>query len=155
MNSYKKAKKIILNDEDLSDFVGSRSEELIEKAEKVLNISITGSYRDFLLSFGAGNYGSQEIYGVIDDDFENSSVPDAIWYTLSERKECNLPENLLVIYDTGSGDLFCLDFDKKNLENEPEVISFVPGVDLNKQKYEVIAPTFGQFLLEIINQELE
>ncbi len=39
---------------------------------------------DYLKTFGAGNFGAQEIYGIINADFENSSVPDAIWYTLTE-----------------------------------------------------------------------
>ena len=61
-------------------------------------------------------------------DFENSSVPDAIWYTLTERRETNLPSNLLVIYDTGSDEFFCLDFNQYDYKGEPRVVSFLPGV---------------------------
>lgn len=111
-------------------------------------------YLDYLQTFSAGNFGAQEIYGIISADFENSSVPDAIWYTLSERKEINLPSNLLVIYDTGSDELFCLDFNQLDYKGEPKVVSYVPGVELENQTYEIIANDFGDFLLDLVKQEI-
>lgn len=153
MEAYNQAKKIILSNAELSDFVGPRSRELIIQAEEKLGLKFTGSYLDFLLSFGAGNFGSQEIFGIISSDFENSSVPDAIWYTLTERRESNLPNNLLIIHDTGSDEVFCLDFNKID-NNETKVVSFFPGVDLDKQKYEIIANDFGDFLLDLVKREL-
>ena len=110
INSYKKAKQIVLHEEEIADFVGSRPSKLISLAEEKLALKFTGSYLDFLQTFGAGNFGAEEIFGIIHDDFENSSVPDAIWYTLTERMESEMPEKLLVIDDTGSDELFCLDF---------------------------------------------
>lgn len=151
LETYQEAKTIILGNKEKGYFIGPRSDELITSAQERLGITFTGLYLDFLKSFGAGNFGSQEIYGIIGDDFENSSVPDAIWFTLTERNEINLPENLLVIYDTGMGQLLCLDF---NQPIEPTVVQFVPGVDLDKQTYEVVAKDFGDFLLELVNQEL-
>lgn len=112
------------------------------------------SYRDFLFNFGAMSFGAEEFYGIVREDFDNSRVPDAIWYTLVERKEAQLPSNLLVIYDTGSEELFCLDFSKLSSEGEPAVVVFVPGVDLEYQKYEVISGDFGEFLLQKVNLEL-
>ena len=135
-------------------FAGQRSEELISLAEAALGLKFTGAYREFLKNYGAGNFGAQEVYGVVTDDFENSSVPDGIWYTLTEREEISLPNNLLVIYDTGSDELYCLDFQRMNSDNEPVIVSFVPGVDLNKQEYELIANDFGDFLLDMVNREI-
>ncbi len=110
VETYQKAKLIINDNEDLADFIGGQSNELIKMAEEKLDFKFTGLYLDYLQTFGVGNFGAQEIYGIINDDFENSSVPDAIWYTLTERKEINLPNNLLVIYDTGSDELFLFRF---------------------------------------------
>jgi antitoxin YobK len=110
---------------------------------------------DFLKTFGAGNFGSQEIYGIVHDDFENSSVPDAIWCTLTERKEIDLPHHLLIIYHTGFEEFFCLDFSQQDTYGEPPVVAFVPGVDNDKQQYEVIAKDLGDFLLYLINLEQE
>ena len=123
-------------------------------AEVKLGLTFTGLYLDYLQTFGAGNFGAQEIYGIINADFENSSVPDAIWYTLTERRETNLPSNLLVIYDTGSDELFCLDFNQLDNNGEPRVVSFLPGVRLESQTYEVIANDFGDFLLDLVKQEI-
>ncbi|MGE7184041.1 SMI1/KNR4 family protein [Peribacillus sp. NPDC006672] len=154
VEAYQKAKQIILNDDDIADFIGGRSTELINLAEEKLGLRFTGLYLDYLQTFGAGNFGAQEIYGIISADFENSSVPDAIWYTLTERKEINLPSNLLVIYDTGSDELFCLDFNQLDDKGEPKVVSFVPGVELESQTYEKIANDFGDFLLDLVKQEI-
>ncbi|GIN09164.1 hypothetical protein J1TS1_33090 [Shouchella clausii] len=154
VETYQKAKEIILDEEEIADFVGGRTEELINLAEEKLGLKFTGLYLDYLKTFGAGNFGAQEIYGIIDADFENSSVPDAIWYTLTERKEIRLPDNLLVIYDTGSDELFCLDFNQRADNGEPKVVSLVPGVDLESQTYEIIANDFGDFLLDLVKQEV-
>ncbi len=154
VETYQKAKQIIQANEDMADFIGERTNELIKLAEEKLGVKFTGLYLDYLQTFGAGNFGAQEIYGIINDDFENSSVPDAIWYTLTERNEINLPNNLLVIYDTGSDELFYLDFTQLDEKGEPKVVSFVPGIDLERQRYEIIAQDFGDFLLDLVMQEV-
>lgn len=154
LDNYKKALKIMNDNKNICHFAGPRSEELINLAEETLGLKFSPLYRDFLRQFGAGNFGSQEIYGVIDEDFENSSIPDAIWFTLTERREINLPRNLLVIYDTGGEEYYCLDFNKRNKHNEPAVVSFIPGQELQAQKYEVIAEDFGDFLLNLVSKEI-
>ena len=154
VENYQKAKLIIQINEDMAGFIGGRTNELIKLAEAKLGVKFTGLYLDYLQAFGAGNFGAQEIYGIINDNFENSSVPDAIWYTLTERKEINLPNNLLVIYDTGSDELFCLDFNQLDEKGDPKVISFVPGIELESQSYEIIANDFGDFLLDLVMQEV-
>lgn len=150
LENYNKALKIIENNKKMCHFAGPRSEKLLTFAEETLGIEFSPLYRDFLKRFGAGNFGSQEIYGVIDEDFENSSVPDAIWFTLTEREEGGFPSNLLVIYDNGE-ELFCLDNNKRNLYNEPAIVSYIPGQDLHLQLFETIAEDFGDFLLDLVN----
>ena len=154
IETYEEAKQMILNNDDIADFVGGCTIDLINLAEEKLGLKFTGLYLDYLQTFSAGNFGAQEIYGIISADFENSSVPDAIWYTLSERKEINLPSNLLVIYDTGSDELFCLDFNQLDYKGEPKVVSYVPGVEFENQTYEIIANDFGDFLLDLVKQEI-
>ncbi|GGB61063.1 hypothetical protein GCM10011409_42930 [Lentibacillus populi] len=147
---YILAKNVILANEELCDFVGPRSEELIDQAEQKLGFKL-GSYLDFLTSFGAGNFGAEEIFGIISK--ENSSVPDAVWYTLTERKEGELPNILLVIYETGGDEVFCLDFN--NIKNgEPKVVSFITGIDIRNQSFEIIADNFGELLLNLVKQEI-
>jgi len=154
VKNYQKAKETILNEEEIADFVGGRADELISLAEEELGLKFTGLYLDYLKTFGAGNFGAQEIYGIIDENFESSSVPDAIWYTLTERKKINLPDNLLAIYDTGSDEIYCLDYSNLDNNGEPKVVAFVPGVDLESQTYEIIANDFGDFLLDLSREEV-
>ena len=109
-----------------------------------------------MLNFGAMSFGSEEFYGIVREDFDNSRVPDAIWYTLVERKQVAMPSNLLVVYDTGNEELFCFDFTKLASEGgAPAVVVFVPGVvDLGYQKYEVISNDFGELLLQRVKLAL-
>lgn len=153
--TYQKAKKIILKNEDSATFHGEKSIDLIAKAEAAVGLKFTGTYLDFLKTFGAGNFGSEEVYGIIDDDFENSSVPDAIWYTLTLRKSVNFPDHFLVIYDTGTGDVFCLDYNNTDSNGEPKIVAIDPGYALKNQTLELIADNFGDFLLELVEEELE
>lgn len=120
LENYQKAKEIIIDEADIADFVGGCNEGLINLAGGKLGLNFTGLYFDYLKTFGAGNFGAQVIYGIIGSDFENSSVPDAIWFTLTERREINLPNNLLVIYDTGSDEIFCLDYNQLDDNGERE-----------------------------------
>lgn len=84
MNEYQMAIKIMAENDKLCDFVGEIDDDIIKKAEKTLGTIFPELYRAFISAFGAGNYGSQEIYGIIEGDFINSGVPDAIWLTLKE-----------------------------------------------------------------------
>lgn len=151
---YEAAIRLIEDNADLLTCIGTRPKELIQKAEERLGLSFPMSYKEFLLKFGAMSFGAEEIYGIVREDFDNSRVPDAIWFTLVERKQVNLPNHLLVIYDTGSEELYCLDFSRLNSESEPAVVVFVPGVDLEYQRYEVISSDFGEFLLRRIKWDL-
>jgi antitoxin YobK len=152
---YEKALKLIETGKEITCFIGGASDILIKNAEKRLNLSFSKIYKDFLLRFGAMSFGTEEFYGIVNENFDNSRIPDAIWYTLEERKKVNLPDHLLVFYDTGSEELFCLDFNKLNFDGEPKVVVFVPGVDLQYQSYEVISNDFGEFLLQKVKLELE
>lgn len=152
--NYNKAIKVINDNKEDCFFAGKRSEELVLKAEEALGIKFSAQYRKFVLGYGAGSIGAQEIYGVVDDDFDNSSIPNGIWFTLIERQEVQMPENLLVICDAGSDEFFCLDFSKVSKEGEPPIVVFVAGVDNEYQTYEIIAEDFGNYLLQVVEQEL-
>jgi len=39
-------------------------------------------------------------------------------------------------------------YNNLNDEEEPKVVSFIPGLDLEDQTYEIIANDFGDFLLD-------
>lgn len=94
--------------EDVCDVGTPASEELINKAERFLQVTFPQDYRDFLSRWGTLGIGPLEYYGIIGDDFESSSAPDAIWYTNRKRQTAGLPHELIVLNDSGDS-LYCLD----------------------------------------------
>lgn len=154
MKEYKQAVEIMNQYVELMDFVGPRSESLIAAAEKALEIRFPATYRRFLSEYGAGAFGSDEIYGIIDADFEKSAVPDAIWFTLLERKNWGLSSNLIAIYDADDGELFCLNVEKMPSEEAP-IITYQPAYPPEEQRLEIIAKDFGEFLLQIAQRQVD
>lgn len=154
IESYNKAKEIIEANEELVDDFGEMQESLITKAQKELGVDFPDEYKYFLSDFGALTFGSIEIYGVFKEDFENSGVPDAVWATLNERKLVNMPQYLVVIYNTGMGELLCLNFRDLNDNQEPKVTSYFAGFDESAQKHEVLYESFGDFILDMVKEEI-
>jgi hypothetical protein len=58
---------------------------------------------------------------------------------------------MVVIYNDGAGDLFCLDCGQPTAE--APVVTFQPGAPPEQQRREVIAKDFGRFLLELVRAE--
>ena len=146
MADYERAKVIISANRAKASFVGPRTEELILKAESALALRFPETYRQFLLDYGAGNFGPAEFYGVIDEDWQDSTVPDGVWYTLRERRQSGTPADLIVVGDTGTGDLYVVDVSE---ENGP-VYVVDPGRSMASR--ERVAFDFGQFFLQRIQQ---
>ncbi|NKZ20455.1 hypothetical protein HF992_06295 [Streptococcus ovuberis] len=76
-----------------------------------------------------------------------------VWLTLLERKVSNLPEDLVIIYAVGNGELFCFNYNKLNVNGEPTIVSFTPNKNITE--YEIVYDSFGDFLLDCITRELE
>src|SRR5262249_46923832 len=95
IDAYEEAAQIIRSNPDKGRFIGPRDASVVEAAEAAIGRPFPSTYRRFVSELGAGNFGPFEVFGVIDADFEDSSVPDGIWYTLTERED-GMPENLVV-----------------------------------------------------------
>lgn len=151
IRNFEEALEFLRNNESGKVFFsGAKSEELLSKAEEALSLKFSPMYRKFLSEFGAGSCGPVEFLGLIDEDFEDSCVPDGIWYTLNERQSSNLPNKLIVIYETGDGDLYCQDYSNID-EFEPKIVVYSPGSNIQNQTYEVVANNFGDFLTAKLN----
>lgn len=155
MSSYSQAKILIHEYKDLVDHFGGASSELIAMGETKLGVQFPSDYRKFLLEYGALTFGAAEIYGVFTEDFENSGVPDAVWATLDERRVVKMPTNLVMIYNTEMGEILCLNYRELNTNQEPKITSYFPGFAESVQKNEVLYNSFGDFLLDIVEGELE
>jgi hypothetical protein len=146
MSDYEQAVALLRENDDEADFVGPRSAELIQRAEVALGLRFPPTYRRFLSEYGAGNIGGTEIYGVIDDDFETSSVPDAIWLNLTHPRE-----GLFVFYAVGEGTEFCLDTSRTAPDGEMPVVAVAPGDEGGREE---VAQDFGIALLMLVSEEL-
>lgn len=141
----------LIGEEDLADFVGARPDDVVVAAEAALGVRFPSSYRQFVSTLGAGSFGSFEIYGVIAEPFDGP-VPDGVWATLDERAEpSNLPPSMIVIGADGMGGTYVLDTAKGA---EPPVEVWNGGSSRPGDKLERVAPTFGDFLLNAIRDEL-
>ena len=151
---YQSAVELMQQHTDLMDFVGPRPNETLLAAEKALGLKFPLVYRHFLLEYGAGGFGGEEIYGIINPEFENSGVPDAIWYTLESRGRIKLPHDYIVIYSVGNGEIFCSDL-TASYDDKAPVVAFEPGLPIKLQNHEVIAQDFGEFLLQRVREEID
>ena len=69
MQDYEAAVARMLEHPAEMDFVAPRDETLVARAEDATGQRFPPTYRRFLRDFGAGAFGSQELYGIVDDDF--------------------------------------------------------------------------------------
>lgn len=145
------AMDIIFANPNQGFFVGPRDSNLIAKAESALGGALPPTYREFVRRLGAGGFGSCEIYGVIDDEFEHSAVPNGVWLTLNERRESGLPKELFIVGSTGDGDYYCLEM--RNGQESP-VIVYRPGLPMHQQAREKVAEDFGEFFLGCVREQV-
>jgi len=142
----------------MCDFVGPRDEETIRAGERALGLRFPPTYRRFIGEYGCGNFGSEEIYGIIHQDFEHSGVPDAIWQTLRLRARMAVASHHVVVNKLGNGELACLDLSATGDDPsaEPPVIAGWPGELAEAgRRVEVLAPDFGAFLLDLVRQRIK
>ena len=77
MRDYDQALDLIADHLGNADFA-AQPEEHVSRAEHALGLSFPPSYRRFLRELGAGGVGSEEIYGLINDDFDDVRPPGAV-----------------------------------------------------------------------------
>lgn len=151
MNELEQAFKLIKASTD-ADFHGPQTESLIAKAETALGLHFPPTYRRFVKTFGCGLIPGCEIFGLVNDDFENSGIPDAIWLTLDERRTANAPQSLIFVSDTGDGGYYAIDVSLKTPDGESPVVEWWPGAEGVVGNGRIIASDFGAFLLQQVQE---
>jgi antitoxin YobK len=154
MDDYNAARELIARHDDLADFVGERPDELVAAAEAALGTTFSPTYRAFASELGAGDIAGEEFYGVIDDNFDSSAVPNGIWLTLQEREDSGLPEGLIVVYTDSEGSYYALDSRRPKGSGEHPVALWVPGLSAPDDELEPVADDFGALFLERIEAGL-
>jgi hypothetical protein len=157
MQEFRAAVALMDQSPSLQHFVGRRDEALGQKAEEALGLRFPPSYREFVLTFGAGSFGGTEIYGVIREEFQNSMVPNGIWLTLKYRGTYGMPKPFIIICDDDLGSYFAIDTRRVDEQGESPVVILPVRIDetAGEQELEVDAPDFGSFLLKMVREEIE
>ncbi len=130
-------------------FHGPATEDLILRAEQALGLSFPPTYKKFLSRLGCGSIWGDEFYGLFDEDFEHSTVPNAIWVTLKYRSSIDLPRSLIVVGNTGDGGDYVIDVGEKNSHGESPVLEWWFGYPPAQK---VVAADFGAFLWEAVRR---
>jgi hypothetical protein len=148
MKNYERANELIDEAGD-GDFEGPKPESLVKLAEAALGLQFPPTYRRFLLERGCGDIGGFEVYGLINENFENSSVPDGIWLTLNER-QAGLYPAFVLIGDSGDGGYYAIDTTKTDSSKECPVVLLTSDGGV-----EPIAKDFGKYFLDAVKEALE
>jgi hypothetical protein len=140
---------------NLQRFSGNQTKAAIQKAQDLLDIAFPPSYRAFLERYGAGGFGSLDLYGIVDERLVSEEIPNGIWLTLNERITSKLPSSLLIITKGDDDDTYvCLQC-VKDTDVEVPVIAYDPlGMDSLAESYR-LAKTFGSFLLRMVQMVID
>lgn len=108
-DSFVAIQQLLSENPDLADLGTPANAHLIKKAEQFLEINFDNAFRRYLSTWGTIAFGPLEFYGLIGADFENSHVPDAIWFTAIKRKQVGLPHELVVVFNNDGDEFYCVD----------------------------------------------
>ncbi len=151
MESIEAISTIIKENDEISDFCLPVEVKVIYEAEKELNVLLPNDYREFLLRFGCGNLGSQEVYGV---GIKPVGIPSVIWATKEQRlHEPNFPHEYILFHNSGCGGGHCLDTSRISGDVCP-IVRWEIGCN-DKLQAETISDSFSQFILKIFKDELQ
>jgi hypothetical protein len=153
MECYEEAIRLIEDHLDDADFE-AQPEARVAQAERVLGLRFPQSYRRFLLELGAGGVGSEEIYGLVNDDFDDARPPQAVGLTRQFRRDGQISDDLVVIYNLGQGSYYALDTSRAGDDGEAPVVGFTPGLNRAGDDLEVVAPDFATFFLETVRADV-
>ena len=132
---------------------GGKNDEEIKLSEKLLRVVFSNQCREFYEKYGYLSFYGNEIFGIYPDDLEMLEG-NSVAYALNDRKEYNLPEKWIPVYNFDDGSMAYLDYSSLNEENEPRVIM----AEYNGEEYEIIeilAEDFGDFILELVEEQFD
>jgi len=138
--------RLLIEDAGGGDFEGAKPETLVAKAEGALGLTFPPSYRRFLLEMGCGSINGLEVFGLINENFENSTVPNGIWLTLNERRVIGLYPAYVLIGDGGDGTYYGLDTHQLGKNGEAPVVR----LSVDGRQSEKVADSFGDYFLEAV-----
>ena len=139
-------KKIEASDQEIF-WLGKATLNEIEKLELLLEIHLSKSFKNFLLTFGGGGVIDSEISGIEDNNAELDYGGTVYGDTIRCRKDYDLPTGLVTIFFRDDEICWCLDTNKMNTKNECPVVSYNL---FNKKIDSKISDDFNQFFEEYL-----
>lgn len=142
----KKAFELIEKYRKPNDYIsGSKSDEQIKHMEKILNVTLPPSYKEFIKRYGSGGIGSKDFFGIDKNVEESESVT-----TTLDKRNYELPLKYVIITNDEDGSYCAIDCSKKNKYGESPVIRWASFF-----KEEKIADDFGEFILSDLENMLD
>ncbi len=132
-------------------FVGPRDAGLIRAAEDALGVQFPPTYRAFLERLGAGSIRGPEVYGVIDADFQESTIPG--WH-LAHAAGTPRQRTAKVTGHRPQHWRWRLRGDRylQTADSENPMVPWHPGVSTRDEELEEVSNDFGQFFLELVRE---
>lgn len=154
MEDYREAVRLIREHEDAADFEGPQTEALVALAEAKLGLRFPEPYRTFLLEFGCGDVEGEEVFGVIDEEFDESAEPDAVWYTRELRRRRGLPHHFIAIGALAGGETIVIDADEAGPVFGRVFLLSLEAAG-SEGSAEELAPDFGGYFLSLVRSALQ
>lgn len=142
--------KIVNANSEAIRISGNKPPEWISKAESILECKLPVSYKMFLEKWGVLRFDGKEYYGIVKDDFENSGIPDVVWFNMRRRSQDNFPKHLIIFKDHSDGaEYLCLDVSKMDDNVECPVVVWDA---ITKKIDQRLDANFGEILLEDLEE---
>lgn len=125
-------------------FVGGVASDWIRKAETALGLKFPPSFIEYLLRYGGGAIGGEQINGLLGVEFDEACGPDIVYNTLIERREFNIHHGYICIVNNDGDEMFYLDTSQV-LDNEENPVVRITSDDL--QSVEIYTDSFADFLI--------
>lgn len=153
--SFDKAIKLVKKCEDF-DKGGRKSSKVIEKAEQLLGLKLSEQETEYLSKFGYIEFFGVELFGIINEDFEDDGDYEGcmVEWTLHERATGSISDDWVALRTEDDGGMVFLDHSDTDDNGEPKVI-FAEDDGSGYKKTEVIADDFGDYLLELVEEQLD
>ena len=130
-----------------------KTPEEITKSEELLDIKFSKQSKSFYEKVGYLSFFGSEIFGIDPNDVSGILEGNSVAYALADRRQNNLPKEWIPIYNYGDGHMAYLDYAHLNSEKEPRVIMGTYTGIVYRQ-IEIIADDFGDFLLQLVEEQL-
>jgi antitoxin YobK len=126
---------------------GRSSSESIDKLEALLGSRLPASFKTFLGKYGGGGFDDADalISGIENDNPELEHRGTVYGDTLRCRSECDLPENLVVIYLSSHDVVWCLDVSRWDGDECPVV-----AYDVFSRRIKILYAKFDSFIKEYL-----